>query len=582
MPIDPARSLANAAAAAQLWAGLAARCRDVVMSPGSRNTPLVLAAWARADLRLHVVLDERAAAFMALGLARQSGRPVALLCTSGSAGAHYLPALCEADQSRIPLIAITADRPPELHACGAPQTMAQAGLFGCHVRHERTLFDLTEAGWRHAGLVAADRAVVTPAGPVHLNVALREPLWSPGCELPAPEASLPAHLGASRLAQDALQSLADRLSNVPRGVLFCGARQGDGDVSAAAMALARATGWPLLAAATSGVRFGPHLEAGRVIGAFDAIIEAELLPPPDVAVQLGAAPLNKSTLCWLSAAGHVLRIDPAGARRDPLLAGGSLVVADAAATLAGLADLVVGAASGWRQAWLAAEDAAQDAIDSAAEPLLEVGVARAVAGALPAGTPLLVAASMPSRDLNAFARPRALGPEVFGNRGLNGIDGLVATAAGHALEAGRATLLCGDLALLHDVGGLLAAVTSRARLDLVVVDNGGGGIFGELPIHAHPTAFEPCFLTPQAASIPALCRGAGAAVHVLKSTRELAQLLMSEASGVRVLVVPVDRVQSAAHRKQTGLDVAAAARAAVEAPPYKPAAIADSPQKESI
>ncbi len=574
-------AVANAEASAALFAGLAARCRDLVMSPGSRNTPLILAARARADLRVHVVLDERAAAFVALGLARQQGRPVVLLCTSGSAGAHYLPAICEAERSRLPLVALTADRPPELHACGAPQTMEQSGLFSGHVRHARSLFGLDLPGWRHAGLVAVDEAAGPPAGPVHLNVALREPLWLPGVSASPPAPEPAAMVGRRTLGQDQLQQLARRLSGVPRGVVFCGARRGEGAIGAAAAALCDAAGWPLLAEASSGCRIGAHAAGGHVIAAYEAIVATGLLPPPQVAVQVGAAPLSKPLLRWLSGAGHVMRLDERGQRDDPALAGGSLLVADPADTMQALAGRVVAAESTWLPTWRAAENAAQLAIGGASEALFEVGVARHLVSGLARGVPLLVGASMPSRDVDAFAPCGEAGPQIHGNRGLNGIDGAVATAAGHALAGGHGALLCGDLTLRHDLGGLLAARSLGVPLDVVVIDNGGGGIFAELPIVDHPEEFEASFLTPQAAPLAELCRGTGAEVVEVGSMASLRAWLRRPARGIRIAIVTVDRAASAAHRRQTRLRAAAAARTVLEQAGHLPALPVAMPTTEN-
>ncbi len=553
------RSSGNARAGAALVSALATRgVTDVVLSPGSRNTPLVLAASAETRIRTHVVLDERAAAFVALGLSRASGRPVALACTSGSAGAHYLPALVEADRAGVPLVVLTADRPPELHGCGAQQTVDQRRYFGAFVRASRDLCaPLPDAAWAMAAATALDTATRAPAGPVHLNIAYREPVWDETATAPAP---LPIELarGRRRLDEAALAALADHLTppEARRGLVFCGT---DACQDAAPIhALARRLGWPLLAGAASGARFGAA--PGDVVWAYDALVRGGA-PTPEVVLQFGRAPVSKPVGGWLADVPRTVRVDVSGVRHDPGHGGGWLVEVDPSQLALDLVPhLPPLADAGWRARWAQAQQIAAMVVASQDEVLWEGAVARALTAELPDGHALHVASSMPFRDVDAFVPSSSRALRVFSSRGANGIDGTLATAAGEALAAGPLALLVGDLAFLHDVGGLLAAAELGADLTVVVVDNGGGGIFEHLPVAAHAAAFERCFLTPQRARLADLCAAVGASHARVDSVGALRDALSSALRRPRldVVQVVVDRARNVALHHETNAAVKAA------------------------
>ncbi len=537
---------------ALLLGALAARgLREVVVSPGSRSAPLVLSALDHPELTVRVVLDERVAGFVALGLSRAGGRPVALVCTSGSAAAHYLPALVEADASRLPLLVLTADRPPELHGCGAPQTVDQRRYFGAFVRGARDLCGpMPDAAWVQAAVAAVDLATGIPAGPVHLNVAFREPLWDPEADgqVRRPSAQVGAVRGAPRLESSAIAELTDRLRSAGRGVVFCG--PGAGVSASGVRRLADHLGWPLLAEAASGTRFGAP--PGGVVWSYDALVRAGA-PAPDLVLQFGRAAVSRPLLRWLSG-GPCVRVDAAGARHDPALAGGVLVAADPEHLARDLAD-ALGAAPAddrWRAAWMAAQTRVAALVSAADAELWEGAVARAVVAALPLGHALHVASSMPFRDVDAFVPAAGRALPVFASRGANGIDGTIATAAGESLGRGPVALLTGDLAFLHDVGGLLAAAELGADLTVVVIDNGGGGIFDFLPIAAHPTAFERCFTTPQRGRIDALCAAAGASHTRVEDVHELRPALSAALGrpGLDVVQIIIERHRNVARHHE--------------------------------
>lgn len=562
--------------------------REVVVSPGSRNTPLVLAWAARADVRTHVVLDERAAAFFALGLARASGAAVALVCTSGSAMAHYLPAVIEAFRTRVPLLLMTADRPPELQGVGAPQTIEQVGLFGSHVRLAINL-SAPRAGasarWlRTQAARALDAALGSPAGPVHLNLPFRKPLW---------DASLaPQHPGhgfarlvrtSARLDEAELQWLLERVEAAERGVIVCGpywprgGAQGAQRFAQSVSALAARLGWPVIAEPTSQLRFGAA--SGHVIAGADAMLRDARLSEalaPDLMLLLGQAPTSKSIGQWVARHGaeRAVVVDPDGIWHDPTHSADAMVVAEPWWLCDALASRVKPRGdSPWRAAWRSADEVCGDALTAACQrddACWEGPIARLVAEVMPEGSALHVASSMPIRDLDTFARPLTSAVAVFSSRGANGIDGTVATALGEssAWSSGPTALLIGDMAFLHDAGGLL---TVPGRLTVVVVNNDGGGIFGILPISKHPTAFERFFVTPQRADLAALCAAASARHQRVESLVDLREALVAELgrpassarveSDVSVIEVLVDRDDNLARHQDAWARVSSALNA---------------------
>jgi 2-succinyl-5-enolpyruvyl-6-hydroxy-3-cyclohexene-1-carboxylate synthase len=562
---------ANARAAAALAAGLhPGAALHVVLSPGSRSTPLALAFDALPDTHVHVVVDERAAAFLALGISRRLGRPAILVCTSGSAPGHYLPALMEADQARVPLIAVSADRPAELHHVGAPQTIVQAGMFGAYVRWAATLptpDGAVPSRWFTAiGRRARAAALGSPPGPVHLDAPFREPFGAAA----APERAA-ARLVRGSLELDAVAAddLACELARVERGVVVCGPAQpatvDQGGLARAAAELAARLGWPLVADVASGARFGGRHERVRF---GDALARAGALPPAELALRIGALPTSKALNAWLEGAARTVLVDPDGWQADPASAADTLVVAEPARLCRQLASALAPRSrpSAWQARWRGLDRAAAAALAAALEeaPCDSALAARALAGALPAGTPLHVASSSPIRDLDSFvAGAEALA--VSCNRGVNGIDGSVATATGVALAAGRRVVaLVGDLALVHDFGGLLAACAAGAAVTVVVNNNDGGGIFEGLPIAGaiERERFERLFATPQGHAFGPLCRAAGAR-HLRTTAAELGAALAAElgaaelgaaelgaAGGVGVIEVAIDRQRDAALRRE--------------------------------
>lgn len=585
-----AGTAARLAAEALLRALVGAGVRDAVISPGSRNAPLVLALdrlqREGEPVRLHTILDERAAAFFALGLARVTGQPTLFCCTSGSAGAHALPAIIEADRAGLPLIALTADRPPELHGVGAPQTIVQAGMLAPYVRLtlDPGAADPT-VSLDYLSTIAA-RAVFAALGPnpgpVHLNLPYREPLEL--ADPPAPTGGFrPAPRvvrGPVRLPQPTLRALAERLIARPRGVLVSGpgdagvARAGlpraAADLGRALSALAQTLGWPILADGASPLRGHGAPDAGVVVSG-DALARTRsgAAVTPDIVVRFGQIPTSRALTEWLASPNlaETWLVDAHGRLSDPDHAATMLLVADPAHLASDLADAIreIGPRPEprWLARWRKADARAQRALAACSDACDEPwsgAIARAVVAALPSGALLHLASSLPIRAFDAFAPPPRPGVTVAANRGANGIDGTLATALGEARvwPSGPVAAVVGDLAFLHDVGALLSCPPPEIPLVIVVADNAGGGIFDHLPIARHPTAFEPHFITRPRAGVASVARGLPAAFESTPTIAALAEALARRLliPGVTIIHVPIARAFDLACHEQ--------ARAAVE------------------
>lgn len=528
---------------------------DAVVCPGSRSTPLALALSARDDLRCHVRLDERGAGFFALGLALATGRPALVLTTSGTAAVELHPAVVEAHHARVGVIACTADRPPALHHVGAPQTIDQTGLFGTAVRWscEPGVPTAEAAGtWRSLAAMAWAEAAHGPdgPGPVHLNLAFCEPLVGEAGPLPEGRPGGAPHYGPSprRPVADAAGVLrwAGR-----RGVVVAGAGCGP---PGALLSVAERLGWPVLADPRSGCRVAHPC----VVGAADSLARLPGLRRalrPEVVLLLGA-PWASRALALLvaeaSAAGAaVVAVDPWWRWIDPDRVVTEIHRAHPEDWLAAAASALPAEVAGgqWLGSWQDAERSAQGAVDEvlAGEGrLTEPALARLLLGSLPPGALVVAASSMPVRDLEWFAPPLEAPPRVLSNRGANGIDGVGATAQGVAAAGlGPAVGLLGDLAFLHDVSSLVrpAGPPPATSCTLVVVDNGGGGVFSFLPQATAVDAarFEQLFGTPQAPDVAAVARGFGLEVADVGTAGELAAAL-AEGVGRHPLAVVRARV----------------------------------------
>lgn len=544
-----------------------------VTCPGSRSTPLLVAlaeAAERGALRLHVMIDERAGAFFALGLGLSSGVPAPFVTTSGTAAVEAHPAVVEAHHSGVPMVVVTADRPEELHDCGAPQTVHQVGLYGPALRWEADLAvpDLATAGsWRPV----ASRSVIEACGgarrpgPVHVNVAFREPLiGSPDAVLTRPQApsalTVPDGLedvrrgrpdGAPwhRLAQpDEVfpppQVVEDLASAGEKGLIVAGPGAGSGD---AVWALSKAAGWPVLASPTSGCR------AQGAISAADALVRSPIVREwrPDVVLRLGAPWASRVLNEWLAGLEcPQYLVDPWGTWAAPDRRPAQVVLASPAALCLAVAKAVTAHPSGlWARRWALSENLAQGAIDGSLfgeKALTEPGVARTVMRSVPRGGTVVVSSSMPIRDVEWWA-PGRDGVRVLSNRGASGVDGVLSTALGVAASgtAPAVVALLGDIAFLYDAGVLARAAGLGVDLDVVVVDNNGGGIFNFLPQRnaQPPERFERLWGAPHNADLVSVARGYGVVATAVTELEALATAVAARADvpGVRVLVARTAR-----------------------------------------
>jgi 2-succinyl-5-enolpyruvyl-6-hydroxy-3-cyclohexene-1-carboxylate synthase len=522
--------------------------RHACVTPGSRNTPLSLAL---ADSPIHDWShhDERSSAFFALGIARTTTRPVVIVTTSGTAAAELHPALAEAINARVPLIAITADRPLALRHVGAPQTIDQEDLFGRSVKWAADVEPEDDAsGATGLAMRLWSESMTPPRGPVHLNVRFDEPLVPDGVPAsaagPLPETPFPVVEDRDAPTEVAAQ-IAGR-----RGIVIAGP-DADSEVQMAATALAAAAGWPILADPLSGLRAGRH-DRSHVMTASDPLAWAGYLERsrPEIVVRFGAVPTSMPIWKWLGAHREVpqIFIEPVGLR-DPTASASRVVRSEVATALVAIAaELGTPADPGWLESWLRADRAAAGAlagvVDAAPFPN-EPAIVKVVVEAMPDPSVLWVASSMPVRDLDAVMRPTATDIRVMANRGANGIDGFISSALGSAAVSGTPTVaLSGDLSMVHDVGALATARRIGTPLTIVVIDNDGGGIFHLLPQAGNPH-FERHWGTPHGLDLSAVAAGFGIDAEHVTDPERLGSLVANPPAAPRLIELRTDRTRNA-------------------------------------
>lgn len=487
--------------------------RHAVIAPGSRSTPLALAFADRPDVKVWSVIDERSAAFFALGLSKSTGTPAVVVCTSGTAGAHFLPAIMEAAEGATPLVVLTADRPWELHGFGAPQTVPQVGMFGRYVRAAEALPVPDEVGLTHLAAVTArlvNAAQSAPRGAVHFNVPFREPLASPdGAAGPVIDPVVAKYVpgAASSVASSELIAA---LSTARRGLIVCGPRERRDDFGARIHDLSERLRFPVIAEAASNARFG----FPKAIAVADALLRnprfaAEM--KPDVVLRFGGGLTAKEPQAWLDASGaKQFHFHDDGLPFDP-----NHSATEFAHFFPSPPEGGEGQGEGRTQYLSRWQSAQQQVLAELARSrsFTEPHLASEFINALPEGSAVVLSSSMPIRDVDAFSvSSRRL--EVFTNRGVNGIDGVTSTALGVAAGAQRPTaLLIGDVALLHDLTGWLIARRHALSLTVVVVNNDGGGIFHFLPVAERTPHFETLFGTPHGVDLANVAALAGAQHH---------------------------------------------------------------------
>jgi 2-succinyl-5-enolpyruvyl-6-hydroxy-3-cyclohexene-1-carboxylate synthase len=525
---------------------------DAVVAPGSRSTPMALALSSDDRIRVHVHHDERSAGFLALGLGLATGRPALVLTTSGTAAVELHPAVVEAHHARVPLICLTADRPPELRDVGAPQTIDQTRLYGTATRWfaDHGVPDVAvSASWRSLAGRAVMEATDGLPGPVQVNLPFRDPLVGRPDDLPPGRAGgMPWHRTAPvERSAPLMEGLIGR-----RGVIVAGGCGGGRSLDADAVHdLARALAWPVIADPRSGCR----VPEGATVSHADALLRhADFAGRhrPEVVVHIGDPPASKVVSQWIAASDAlqvVLSAD--GAIVDPERRAAHVVVADPDETARRWASDVRAAGStiddDWIESWAAADACTATAITTTLahhpEPT-EPAVARDLLAALPDRSALVVSSSMPVRDVEWYGGARR-GVRVLSNRGANGIDGVVSTATGVALTGVPTAVLIGDVALLHDTNGLLGLTSRDIDLVIVVVDNDGGGIFSFLP---QATAldhdrFEQLFGTPHGVDLDVLAGAHGIVAERVELQSDLGPAVRRchAAGGVHLLLATTHR-----------------------------------------
>ncbi|HEY3107301.1 MAG TPA: 2-succinyl-5-enolpyruvyl-6-hydroxy-3-cyclohexene-1-carboxylic-acid synthase, partial [Chloroflexota bacterium] len=555
---------------------------------GSRSTPLALSLAEHGAIRLWMHYDERSAAFFAVGMARLRRGPVAVLCTSGTAAANFMPAVVEARYGRVPLLVLTADRPPELQEVGAPQTIDQSRMYGLHAKWfaQALLPEATDAALRYVRTLVG-RAVATaraaPAGPVHLNLPFREPLI-PLAGQPAvgqdevalrgrPDGQPYVRVSEARgVSADPalLDRLAGELGAAGRGLVICGPQE-DPDLGPAAHALASALGWPLLADPLSGAR------SGQAIDAYDALLRDGLFVEamaPELVLRLGAMPTSKPVLQYLQRhpGARQIVVDAPGAWQEPTALAAEVVHADASALCRALTlsqqergpeRRTSEWLAGWREANARARAAIAEVLAGIEEPF-EGKVFAELADLLPDGSTLWAGSSMPVRDLDTFFPATGRRVRLLSNRGANGIDGVVSSALGAAAAAdGRLVLAIGDLSFYHDMNGLLAARLHALDATIVLLNNDGGGIFSFLPQASHGRHFETLFGTPHGLDFRPVVEMYGGRFERVSAWPRFRAAVRSalEAPGLKVIELPTERARNVELHRRVWPAVSRALRA---------------------
>jgi 2-succinyl-5-enolpyruvyl-6-hydroxy-3-cyclohexene-1-carboxylate synthase len=541
--------------------------QHAVVCPGSRSSPLALACLSVEGLKTWSIIDERSAGFFALGVGKHSRAPAVLVATSGTAGAHFYPAVIEAAMSHVPLVVLTADRPLELQGWGAPQTVPQARLFGEFARlfADVGLPEASDVALTHLRATASravGAALRAPRGAVQLNVPFREPLaptpepfgqerLSALAREGRPGAPLTRITPAARQPDpQAIDELRRRISATERGLIVCGPRDEEDGFAEAIAALSHATGYPVIAEAASQARYGG---GATTLSLYDALLRH---PPfaqahrPELVLRFGGGLTPKGPQQWLDGSGaHIVLFSDDGALIDPSHRAAQVIEGSAVAACEALRPGLSRGLGRWAQSFLHAERLARNALEAAfaEQPeLSEPRIAREVVAALPAGANLFVSSSMPIRDVDAFAPAGGVPLRVLSNRGANGIDGIVSSALGVAAATGRPTvLLTGDVAFLHDVGGLLTAHRYRVPLTVVVVNNDGGGIFSFLPIARATEHFEALFGTPHGVDLSHAAALYGARFHRPEAPASLrAAVQQGLEGGLHLIEVRTDRARN--------------------------------------
>ncbi|HEY4034273.1 MAG TPA: 2-succinyl-5-enolpyruvyl-6-hydroxy-3-cyclohexene-1-carboxylic-acid synthase [Ktedonobacteraceae bacterium] len=572
---------------------------NVIICPGSRSTPLALAIAQHPALRIWMHVDERSAAFFGLGMAKRLGLPVALLCTSGTAAVNFMPAIVEAKLSHVPLLVLTADRPPELRDCGAPQAIDQNRLYGTHVKWftETALPEATNEALRYIRTLANRAIALTqavPPGPVHLNFPFREPLTPESHTNPPPptqqkwhdriawqgrldnEPYIRVHDIPQNFAPKAtIEYLIETVDNTSEGLIIAGPLDNPTLIEPL-IELAQRLGYPILADPLSQLRCGPHSHS-HIVTAYDALLHCTAFMhnmPPRLILRFGAMPTSKTLLLYLKHYHDCPQavIDGHGSWEEPTQLADMLIHIDPVAFCQDVLRMLGShvdrhttqdAASPWLATWQQRDQLARETLHAKLqefEPLFEGRVFTELADLLPDGTNLFAGNSMPVRDLDSFFWRTQRHVRILGNRGASGIDGVVSTALGISAVSGKDetnVLVIGDLSFFHDLNGLLAARLHQLNLTIVLINNDGGGIFSFLPQANYPEHFEQLFGTPTGLDFHPVVQMYGGHFRRIATWQEFRQALTDSltSGGLHVIEVPTERAKNVEMHRQLWLAI---------------------------
>lgn len=532
---------------------------EVVVSPGSRSTPMAMVMAEHPELHLYIHVDERSAAFFALGMAKASKKPVAILCTSGTAAANYYPAIVEAHYSRVPLMVLTADRPHELRDIGAPQAIDQNHLYGHHVKWfaemappENSIEMLHYV--RSVGARATAVSLQAPAGPVHLNFPFREPLI-PNLDKDIfqmeerPHGYVNVQSGELLLSDEEINEIACQIQSHKRGIIVCGQLEEEG-FSQAVISLAKKLSLPILADPLSQLRSGNHL-TDFIIDSYDTFLRndhAKQFLKPDLVIRFGAMPVSKALTIFLKENHQALQyvVDGGAGWRDPAHLSTNMIYSNETAFCEKLASAITCKLDNmYLRNWQDINHLTKEALISIKDTavLNESRLFAQLADMLPEGATLFVGNSMPIRDLDSFFHNNQKSIRIMANRGANGIDGTVSTALGAAVYSKSLYLILGDLTFFHDLNGLLAAKLYDIPIHIMVINNNGGGIFSFLPQSEHRKNFELLFGTPLNLDFELVVKMYNGKFTRISSWDHFSTLLESfkENKGLQVWEIPTNR-----------------------------------------
>lgn len=535
------------------------KVRHAVVSPGSRSTPIAMLLTEHPDIEVHIHVDERSAAFFALGLAKALKEPVAMVCTSGTAAANFYPAIVEAYYARVPLVVLTADRPHELRDVGAPQAIDQMDLYGKHVKWsvEMALPEDSSVMTSYVRTMGA-RAVATaanqPAGPVHLNFPIREPLVPQMDKVSVYRSeylsqTITIDNGIRTLSHAQFEALATTLAFAERGIIVVGALA-DEAIREAIIALAERLAIPILADPLSLLRSGNHSKV-QIVETYDTFLRDERAAEalcPDLVLRFGAMPVSKSLLLFLKKnqqAKHLV-VDAGAGWREPAGLATNMIYCEEQLFCQAMVEKVDQMADQrWLKKWQMVNEAMKRGLASIRDEveLSEGKLFLLLNELMPANSTLFVGNSMPIRDVDTFFFNTDKKVATLANRGANGIDGVVSTALGVSTVCENTVLAIGDLSFFHDMNGLLAAKLQKQQLTIVLINNDGGGIFSFLPQASEKEYFELLFGTPHGLDFAHVAQLYQAKYDKVSTWDEFQQVFTASFTvpGLKIIEVPTER-----------------------------------------